>query len=149
MWNCTGRPITLPSWLMLSCTATSTKSYTATSSPRYSPPSSSHSDTVVKLHCYIIHLPSIWTGIWNFFASLAAQWRQFHEYLHLQNLLLGIYGEIKIADFGWSVHAPSSRWVSFFFPRQWLIHQEAKGNRQQMVRTKHFLILCFFFPFNF
>jgi aurora kinase A len=24
-------------------------------------------------------------------------------------LLLGIYGELKIADFGWSVHAPSSR----------------------------------------
>ena len=24
-------------------------------------------------------------------------------------MLLGIYGDLKIADFGWSVHAPSSR----------------------------------------
>jgi len=26
-----------------------------------------------------------------------------------ENILLGIRREIKIADFGWSVHAPSSR----------------------------------------
>ena len=26
-----------------------------------------------------------------------------------QNLLIGLSGELKVADFGWSVHAPNSR----------------------------------------
>lgn len=32
-----------------------------------------------------------------------------HRDIKLENLLRGLHGELKIGDFGWSVHAPCSK----------------------------------------
>jgi serine/threonine protein kinase len=35
--------------------------------------------------------------------------QELSSHVNLENLLLGMKGELKIADFGWSVHAPHAR----------------------------------------
>lgn len=50
------------------------------------------------------------------FPSVAFRRKQkhiIHRDIKPENLLLGLRGELKIADFGWSVHAPHSRRTTF------------------------------------
>ncbi|KAK0560287.1 spindle assembly checkpoint kinase [Tilletia horrida] len=55
-----------------------------------------------------------------------------HRDIKPENLLLGIRGELKIADFGWSVHAPSNSRTTLcgtldYLPPE-MIHYEAHGH---------------------
>ncbi|PNH03172.1 Aurora kinase A [Tetrabaena socialis] len=52
-----------------------------------------------------------------------------HRDIKPENLLVGLNGELKISDFGWSVHAPSNRIVrvDLKFPEKAVVSAEAKA----------------------
>lgn len=51
-----------------------------------------------------------------------------HRDIKPENLLLGLHGELKIADFGWSVHAPSSRRTTLCGTLDYLPPEMVKGH---------------------
>ena len=59
-----------------------------------------------------------------------------HRDIKPENLLLGLNGELKIADFGWSVHAPSLRRETFCGTLDYLPPEmvEVKGYDEKVAR---------------
>lgn len=67
---------------------------------------------------HYISFPIYWKYIAQMTDALAYLHKKhvIHRDIKPENLLLGINGELKIGDFGWSVHAPGNRFVAVFLP---------------------------------
>jgi len=69
-----------------------------------------------------------------------------HRDIKPENLLLGINGEIKIADFGWSVHAPSSKRTTMCGTLDYLAPEMVEGrSHDEHVDLWTLGILCYEF----
>nr|AFJ45029.1 aurora A [Artemia parthenogenetica] len=69
-----------------------------------------------------------------------------HRDIKPENLLLGLYGELKIADFGWSVHAPSSRRKTLCGTLDYLPPEMVEGREHdEKVDLWSLGVLCFEF----
>ena len=69
-----------------------------------------------------------------------------HRDIKPENLLLGLAGELKIADFGWSVHAPTSRRQTLCGTLDYLPPEMIEGkDHNQNVDLWSLGILCYEF----
>jgi len=69
-----------------------------------------------------------------------------HRDIKPENLLLGFYGELKISDFGWSVHAPSSRRTTLCGTLDYLPPEMVEGKQHdQNVDLWSLGVLCYEF----
>ena len=59
-----------------------------------------------------------------------------HRDIKPENLLIGQRGDIKIADFGWSVHAPTSRRTTLCGPLDYLPPERVEGREHDQVQNK-------------
>lgn len=69
-----------------------------------------------------------------------------HRDIKPENLLLGVTGDVKIADFGWSVHAPSSRRTTLCGTLDYLPPEMVEGNpHNEKVDLWSLGVLCYEF----
>ncbi|QDZ18555.1 aurora-like serine/threonine-protein kinase [Chloropicon primus] len=72
-----------------------------------------------------------------------------HRDIKPENLLLGLHGELKIADFGWSVHAPNSRRKTMCGTLDYLPPEMVEGRpHDSTVDVWSLGVLCYEFLFG-
>lgn len=72
-----------------------------------------------------------------------------HRDIKPENLLLGLHGELKIADFGWSVHAPNSRRKTLCGTLDYLPPEMLEGHdHDSTVDVWSLGVLCYEFLFG-
>ena len=69
-----------------------------------------------------------------------------HRDIKPENLLLGLSGEVKIGDFGWSVHAPSDRRTTMCGTLDYLPPEMVEGRtHNKLVDNWALGVLCYEF----